>query len=244
MAVRYLAQRQCYGVPGPPPRQSMPPSDSAIQAELARASRVAHGHWCPVRRITISALRACTGCGLLTYSYCDNGCLADEYMPEEDWYSGQGTPLCTACDKAHGECHYCRQEAWCTPGPHRDKSLPRMGTPCVHGSYPATRQEATDFSDEDVHLTPEKMVAKIARDTGDSPQAIILQCLAIAIREMYGGDIVAFYMTPAEDDFTEWLRLMAITKPAQCGLQPTRKSVKVNACGSTGYTRMHILPGQ
>lgn len=222
----------------------MPPSDSAIQEELARASRTAYGHWCPVRRITISALRACTGCGLLTYSYCENECMADENMPEEDWYYNQRTPLCTACDKAQGECHYCRQEAWCTPGPHRDKSLPCMGRPCVHESNPITAQEATDFSDAGMHLAPEDLVARIASDTGDSQQAVIQQCQAIAIREMYGGDMKAFYETPAGDDFTEWLRLMAIMRPEQCGLQQTATSVRVNAAGSTGYTWMHTLPGQ
>jgi hypothetical protein len=220
----------------------MPPSDSAIHAELARAARQAQGRWCPVRRITISALRACTGCGLLTYGYCDNECLADEYMPDEDWYSGQGTPLCTACDKARGECHYCRQEGWCTPGPHRDKSLPSKGKPCVHESNPTTTQEATDFSDEGMHWTPEQLVTRMARGTGNSPQAIIQQCQAIAIREMYGGDMAAFYRNPARDEFTEWLRLMAIMRPKQSGLQPTNTSVRVNACDSTGYTWMHKLP--
>ena len=165
-------------------------------------------------------------------------------MPDEVWYAGQQAPLCTACDRAHGECHYCRQEAWCTPGPHRDKSLPSMEQPCVHGSYPATMQEVNGFSDEGVHLTPEEMVAKIARDTGDSPQAVILQYLAVAASEVYGGDMVALYKTPAADKFTEWLRLMAITRPVQCGLQPTRTTVKVNGCGSIGYTQMHVLPSQ
>ena len=222
----------------------MPPSDEAIGAELVRASQVAQGHWCPVRRITISALRACTGCGLLTYGYCDNECLADVHMPEEDWYNGQHTPLCSDCDRTHGECHYCRREAWCTPGPHKDKSLPRMGRPCVHESYPATTQKVNDFSDAGMQWSPEELVKRIARDTGDSLRAVIQKCQAVAIREMYGGDMEAFYRHPADDGFTEWLRLMAIMKPLQCGLQPTRTSVQVNACGSTGYTWMHTLPGQ
>ena len=222
----------------------MQPSNAAIQAEMARAAQTAQGHYCPVRNVTISAQRSCSGCGWLTYGWCDNECSAAGYMPQEAWYIGQFTPLCAACERVHGECHFCREEAWCTPGPHRDKSLPHMGKPYVHESYPETTQEVMDFSDEGMHFAPEELVARIASDTGDSQQAVIQKCQELAIREVYRGDTAAFYMTEAQDDFTEWLRLMAILRPAQSGLQPTNTFVRVTADGSSGYTWMPTLPSQ
>jgi len=222
----------------------MQPTDTDVQAEMARAARTAQGHYCPVRNVTISAMRSCSGCGWLTYAWCDNMCLAEDHMPQETWYAGQTTPLCSACERVHGECHCCRQESWCTPGPHRDQPLPCKGRPCVHEKYPATTQEVTDFSDAGMHWTPEEFVARIASDSGDSQQAVIQQCLEVAVREMYRGDAAAFYLTPAQDGFTEWLRLMAIMRPAQCGLRPTNTSIRVTAAGSSGYTWMHTLPSQ
>ena len=60
--------------------------------------------------------RPCVDCGLKTGSYCDF-CRAADRVPNEQWASGQMTPLCTRCDGIHGKCHFCRGLVWCAPPP-------------------------------------------------------------------------------------------------------------------------------
>ena len=62
--------------------------------------------------------RPCVDCGLRTGSFCD-GCLAVDRFPEEEWVTGQHTPLCTICDDRNdGLCHLCRGLIWAVPPPH------------------------------------------------------------------------------------------------------------------------------
>ena len=62
--------------------------------------------------------RPCVDCGLRTGSFCD-ACLAADRFPEEEWVSGQHTPLCTICDSRNdGLCHLCRGLIWAVPPPH------------------------------------------------------------------------------------------------------------------------------
>ena len=44
-------------------------------------------------------------------------------MPSEKWAENQQTPLCTACDRKYGACHFCKKLHWCTP-PEHGGSLP------------------------------------------------------------------------------------------------------------------------
>ena len=63
-------------------------------------------------------IRPCADCGVYTGSFCDN-CNAEDRFPNEEWADGQGTPLCTRCDRTHDECHFCRGVKWCVPPPRR-----------------------------------------------------------------------------------------------------------------------------
>ena len=58
--------------------------------------------------------RPCVDCSRVTGCFCD-GCFAIERDPDAYWAPGQHTPLCTACDAKHGECHHCRGLAWVAP---------------------------------------------------------------------------------------------------------------------------------
>ena len=56
-------------------------------------------------------------CGLKTAWFCDY-CYAKDRDPAGDYAGGQLTPLCSACDSTHGECHFCRGLQWAVPPPH------------------------------------------------------------------------------------------------------------------------------
>ena len=58
--------------------------------------------------------RPCVDCSRVTGCFCD-GCFAIQRDPDAYWAPGQHTPLCTACDAKHGECHHCRGLAWVAP---------------------------------------------------------------------------------------------------------------------------------
>ena len=64
------------------------------------------------------------GCGLYTGCYCDGNdwgdCFAADRLPRERWANNQRTPLCTACDRRFGMCHFCRGQLWACPPAHRD----------------------------------------------------------------------------------------------------------------------------
>ena len=62
-------------------------------------------------------MRPCIDCGRRTGSFCD-WCLAADRLPDEEWVTGQHTPLCTVCDRQHDRCHRCRGLIWATPPPH------------------------------------------------------------------------------------------------------------------------------
>ena len=68
--------------------------------------------------------RACVDCGLYTGCYCDGNdwgeCFAADRLPREHWANNQRTPLCTACDRRFGMCHFCRGQLWAVPPAHRD----------------------------------------------------------------------------------------------------------------------------
>ena len=51
--------------------------------------------------------RPCVDCGQVTGCWCDF-CWAAERVPSEVWRPRQQTPLCTACDRRHERCHFCR----------------------------------------------------------------------------------------------------------------------------------------
>ncbi|CAE7278367.1 unnamed protein product [Symbiodinium sp. CCMP2592] len=68
--------------------------------------------------------RPCVDCGLYTGSYCDGDsedCFAADRVPSEQWADNQRTPLCTACDRRHDMCRFCRGIPWATPPAHRDR---------------------------------------------------------------------------------------------------------------------------
>ena len=73
--------------------------------------------------------RSCVTCGQMTGGWCegrDNQCFAGSHYPgAEVWSPGQRTPLCTTCDKAHGECRFCRGIHMAQPPP-RGPAKPRM----------------------------------------------------------------------------------------------------------------------
>ena len=68
--------------------------------------------------------RPCVDCGLYTGCYCDGNdwgdCFAADRLPRERWANNQRTPLCTACDRRFGMCHFCRGQLWACPPAHRD----------------------------------------------------------------------------------------------------------------------------
>ena len=68
--------------------------------------------------------RPCVDCGLYTGCYCDGNdwgdCFAADRLPREHWANNQRTPLCTACDRRFGMCHFCRGQLWACPPAHRD----------------------------------------------------------------------------------------------------------------------------
>ena len=68
--------------------------------------------------------RPCVDCGLYTGCYCDGNdrgeCFAADRVPQEHWANNQRTPLCTACDRRLGMCHFCRGQLWAVPPAHRD----------------------------------------------------------------------------------------------------------------------------
>ena len=53
-------------------------------------------------------------CGQITGGFCDY-CMAAYRIPKEKWAAGQRTPLCSACDRTHDCCHFCRHEIWVRP---------------------------------------------------------------------------------------------------------------------------------
>ena len=71
--------------------------------------------------------RPCVDCGERTGNFCETPaqqgyefwqggvCLAETWVPSEDWAENQRTPLCTRCEGARGACHYCLKIHWCTP---------------------------------------------------------------------------------------------------------------------------------
>ena len=61
-------------------------------------------------------IQPCVDCGLWTGNWCE--CFGEYWMPNSPWEPGQRTPLCTRCDRRHGECHNCRGIPWCTPFAH------------------------------------------------------------------------------------------------------------------------------
>ena len=62
--------------------------------------------------------RPCVDCGVKTVRFCAF-CHAADRVPSEEWADGQMTPLCSRCDWAHGECHFCRGLSWCMPHPQQ-----------------------------------------------------------------------------------------------------------------------------
>ena len=60
--------------------------------------------------------RPCVDCSLVTGCFCD-WCYAVERDPDSHWVPGQHTPLCTACDRKYGRCHFCRGMLWAVPAP-------------------------------------------------------------------------------------------------------------------------------
>ena len=63
--------------------------------------------------------RPCVDCGLRAGNLCDV-CKAVDRVPREGWHPNQMTPLCSACDRKHDMCHFCRGQHWCTP-PTRER---------------------------------------------------------------------------------------------------------------------------
>ena len=79
--------------------------------------------------------RPCVDCSLCAGCFCEGDgeeCYAADRMPHERWADNQLTPLCTACDRKHDMCHFCRGIPWVMPPAHRDRNrhLPaREGPP-------------------------------------------------------------------------------------------------------------------
>ena len=80
--------------------------------------------------------RPCVDCGVKTGSWCETMkqkghdlwqggvCSAEEHLPDEEWASGQGTPLCQSCERRYGACYFCRRAKWRTPpSPKDDKDI-------------------------------------------------------------------------------------------------------------------------
>ena len=60
--------------------------------------------------------RPCVDCAQVTDCYCDY-CYAIDRAPREHWVDNQHTPLCSACDRKHDMCHFCRGCDWAQPKP-------------------------------------------------------------------------------------------------------------------------------
>ena len=54
--------------------------------------------------------RPCVDCGLVTGCFCDY-CHAKDRDPSGHYTEGQGTPLCTDCDREFEMCHFCRKDS-------------------------------------------------------------------------------------------------------------------------------------
>ncbi len=92
----------------------------------------AHVQMDPVMNViaVTSGARPCVDCGLMTGNWCETFfwgkvwhsaggvCLAEHWIPSEDWGDGQRTPFCTSCEDKFTACHFCRQVASCTPFTH------------------------------------------------------------------------------------------------------------------------------
>ena len=74
----------------------------------------------------VSLLRPCVDCGLVTGSFCESSCFAEDWLgsKHEDWNDNQSTPRCTACDARYKHCHFCLGKAWVTPEPHHSLKTP------------------------------------------------------------------------------------------------------------------------
>ena len=89
-------------------------------------------------------VRPCVDRGLMTGHFCD-GCQAASRCPREQWADGQMTPLCSYCDNARGECHFCSGLSWCVPPPSKQ-----------HHSTEATSTEAASADTTSAVVANEK----------------------------------------------------------------------------------------
>ena len=103
--------------PPPPPTSSR---DVPAAAEHGQPAAAEHGRTSGIPMEVLAwgdaatLNRPCVDCSRVTGCFCD-GCFAIERDPDAYWAPGQHTPLCTACDAKHGECHHCRGLAWVAP---------------------------------------------------------------------------------------------------------------------------------
>ena len=74
----------------------------------------------------VPLLRPCVDCGLVTGSFCESRCFAEDWLGSihEDWNDNQFTPHCTVCTARCKYCHFCRHKDWCMPEPHHSVKTP------------------------------------------------------------------------------------------------------------------------
>ena len=74
----------------------------------------------------VSLLRPCVDCGLVTGSFCEANCFAEDWLGSEveEWNDNQFTPHCTHCEAKYKFCHFCLGKDWVTPEPHYVVKIP------------------------------------------------------------------------------------------------------------------------
>ena len=115
----------CPTGPSSPGRTAPAPADGTSPTPFATASTPTRpGAPVPMEVIAVPQpgqehllLRPCVDCGRRTGCFCD-WCYAIDRFPDEEWVTGQHTPLCTVCDQRHNRCHLCRGLNWAAPPPH------------------------------------------------------------------------------------------------------------------------------
>ena len=111
--------------PSPPGRTPPGPADGTPSTHYATAATPTRpGAPVPMEVIAVPQpgqehllLRPCVDCGRRTGCFCD-WCYATDRFPDEEWVTGQHTPLCTVCDQRHNRRHLCRGLNWAAPPPH------------------------------------------------------------------------------------------------------------------------------
>ena len=185
--------------PPPPPTSSR---DVPAAAEHGQPAAAEHGRTSGIPMEVLAwgdaatLNRPCVDCSRVTGCFCD-GCFAIQRDPDAYWAPGQHTPLCTACDAKHGECHHCRGLAWVAPrvwgdgakGVGADETDPDPAPPSR--AKPAPPRAPSSYGAQPA--TPPPPPPTSSRDAAPSQQAATSQQIGNRphddrMRELGGGD--------------------------------------------------------